>query len=73
MDTSLEAFITRCRQATSLPLALGFGLRTGADFRRIRGLVDIGIIGTALLTAWEQGGAAHYEILLQDLQAATMD
>ena len=73
MDASLEAFITRCRQATSLPLALGFGLRTGADLRRLRGLVDIGIIGTALLTAWEQGGVVHYETLLQDLQAATMD
>jgi tryptophan synthase alpha chain len=73
MDAGLEAFITRCRQATPLPLALGFGLRTGADLRRIRGLVDIGIVGTALLAAWEQGGAAQYATLLQDLQAATMD
>lgn len=71
IDTTLEAFIGRCRQATSLPLALGFGLRTGADLRRIQGLVDIGIIGTALLTAWEQGGAEQYQTLLQDLRAGT--
>jgi hypothetical protein len=39
--------------------------------RRIRGLVDIGTVGTALLAAWEQGGATQYAALLQDLQAAT--
>ena len=56
----------------SLPLALGFGLRTGADLRRLHGLADMGILGTALLTTWEQGGAAQYEQLLQDLRAATV-
>ncbi len=70
LDHSLEGFLARCRRATSLPLALGFGLRTGADLRRLHGLADIGIIGTALLTAWEQGGAKQYETLLQDLRAA---
>jgi tryptophan synthase alpha chain len=71
IDMTLEAFIGRCRQATTLPLALGFGLRTGADLQRIQGLVDIGIIGTALLTAWEQGGVEQYQKLLQDLRAGT--
>lgn len=70
VNESLETFVGRCRQVTTLPLALGFGLRTGADLRRLRGLVDIGIVGTALLHAWEQGGAPRYEALLQDLQAA---
>jgi tryptophan synthase alpha chain len=70
LDQSLEAFVTRCRQATSLPLALGFGLQTGADLQHIQGLVDIGIVGTALLTTWEQGGAKQYETLLQELRAA---
>ena len=70
-DDSLEGFLARCRRATSLPLALGFGLRTGADVRRLHGLADIGVIGTALLAAWEQGGLKQYETLLQDLRAAT--
>jgi tryptophan synthase alpha chain len=72
IDDSLEAFMARCRRATSLPLALGFGLRTGADLRRLHGLADLGILGTVLLTTWEQGGAAQYEQLLQDLRAATL-
>ena len=71
LDDNLEGFMARCRGATPLPLALGFGLRTGADLRRLHGLADIGVIGTALLAAWEQGGARQYESLLQDLRAAT--
>lgn len=72
MDAGLAAFLARCRQATSLPLALGFGLRTGADLRRLHGLADIGILGTILLTTWEQGGPAQYARLLQELQAASL-
>lgn len=72
LDASLGAFIQRCRQATPLPLALGFGLRTGADLQQIHGLADIGIVGTALLTTWEQGGLASYNALLQDLQTGTI-
>jgi tryptophan synthase alpha chain len=71
LDQSLDAFVSRCRKATSLPLALGFGMQTGDDLRRLHGLVDIGVVGTALLAAWEQGGVAQYEALLQDLHAAT--
>ena len=73
MDQSLAAFIARCRRVTTLPLALGFGLQTGADLQSVQGLVDIGVVGTALLAAWEQGGAMRYEALLQELRAATMD
>jgi tryptophan synthase alpha chain len=72
-DQTLDAFVSRCRQATSLPLALGFGLQTGDDLRRLHGLVDIGIVGTALLAAWEQGGREQYEALLRELRSATSE
>jgi tryptophan synthase alpha chain len=70
IDQSLEAFIARCRDVTSLPLALGFGLRSGLELQRIRDYVDIAIVGTALLEAWEQGGAARYEQLLREMVTA---
>jgi len=70
LDQSLQAFVQRCRAATPLPLALGFGMQTGADLRAIQGLVDIAVVGTALLVAWEQGGVAPYSALLQELHAA---
>ena len=70
LDQKLRAFLQRCRTATALPLALGFGLQSGADLREIQGMVDIGVIGTALLAAWEQGGAEQYTALLTELQSA---
>jgi tryptophan synthase alpha chain len=71
LDDSLEAFMARCRQATPLPLSLGFGLRTGADLRRLHGLADMGTLGTILLNTWEQGGATQYARLLHELDEAT--
>ena len=72
VNQNLEAFVQHCREATSLPLALGFGLQTGTDLQNIQGLVDIGIVGTALLAAWEQGGTKRYETLLQTLRMAAI-
>jgi hypothetical protein len=40
------------------------------DLQQIRDHVDIAIIGTALLEAWEQGGATRYEQLLREMTAA---
>ena len=67
LDQSLDAFLARCRQSTSLPLALGFGLGSSADLRRLQGQVEMGIVGSALLEAWDRGGAGEYRDLLQDL------
>lgn len=38
-----RAYIERVRAATSLPLAVGFGIRTHEDVASLRGLVDIAI------------------------------
>ncbi len=67
LDQSLDGFIERCRQATDLPLALGFGLRNGDDLRRLQGRVEMAIVGSALLDRWEKGGAAGYGAFLEDL------
>jgi len=57
--------------ATSLPLALGFGLRTPADVRALRGLADIAIVGTACLETWEARGPDAYREFLQALAGET--
>lgn len=71
LSQNVEAFLTRCRAATALPLALGFGIRTPADVRALRGLADIAIVGTACLETWEQRGPDGYRELLTSLAAAT--
>jgi tryptophan synthase alpha chain len=50
-----------------LPLALGFGLRDGEDLRKLHGRVEIGIVGSALLNAWEEGGERAYGALVERL------
>ena len=67
LDAGLVDFIERCRGATQLPLALGFGLRNGDDLKHLQGRVEMAIVGSALLETWENAGEAGYEDLLNNL------
>ncbi len=69
LGEELYRFIARCRQATDLPLGVGFGLRSGDDLRQLQGQAEIGIVGSALLESWQRDGAASYAALLRDLAA----
>lgn len=72
LSQAVEAFLARCRKATSLPLALGFGIKIPADVRALRGLADIAIVGTACLEAWERRGPRGYREFLKGLAAETV-
>ena len=67
LDGGLYAFTERCRQATDLPLGVGFGLASGEDLRALQGRAEIGIVGSALLKMWEEGGEEEYGRLLREL------
>lgn len=69
IDRDLFSFVERCRRATEVPLALGFGLGSGADLKHLQGTVEIGIVGSQLLRVWEEDGEAAYADLLHDLGA----
>ena len=45
-------------------------MRTGEDLAALQGRVEIGIVGSALLNAWEEGGEAAYGALVEELAAA---
>lgn len=51
-----EEVINRYRQATDLPLAMGFGLREKSDVDFLKGRVEIAVIGTKLLQVTDSGG-----------------
>ncbi len=55
-STDLEAYLARCRAATDLPLALGFGVKDKDDVDFLRGRVDIAVIGTQTIRVVEQQG-----------------
>jgi len=71
LSQGVAAFPSRCRAATNLPLALGFGIKTQEDVRGARGLADIAIVGTACLEAWERGGSKGYREFLHGLAKET--
>jgi len=49
-------YLSRCRRATTLPLALGFGIKGKADMDVLKGKVDIAVIGTRTLRLVEEEG-----------------
>jgi tryptophan synthase alpha chain len=68
MNQDVASFISRCREFTDLPLAVGFGVSNSDDITFIGEHADIAVIGTAALQAWETdqeiGLRAFFEQLL---------
>jgi tryptophan synthase alpha chain len=52
----LSEYIVRCRRATPLPLALGFGVKEKADIDFLKGKADIAVIGTQMIRVMEEDG-----------------
>jgi tryptophan synthase alpha chain len=52
----LDTYLSRCRSATPLPLALGFGVKSAEDVRFLTGKVEIAVIGTATIRLVESRG-----------------
>lgn len=56
-DDSFNAYLTRCRQATNLPLAVGFGISCREDVQILTGKADLAVIGTATIRLVEEKGS----------------
>jgi tryptophan synthase alpha chain len=54
----LSAYLSRCRNATSLPLAVGFGVREKADVEFLKGRADIAVIGSETIRVVEEKGVS---------------
>ena len=50
-------YLGRCRQATSLPLAVGFGIQDRDDVRALIGKVDMAVIGSQTIRLVDEQGA----------------
>lgn len=70
LDDGLRDTVARVRAATSLPVAVGFGVATAEHARRIGQLADGVVVGSALLEVLERGGPAAVHALLGDLRRA---
>jgi tryptophan synthase alpha chain len=56
-STDLAGYLARCRRATTLPLALGFGVKEKGDIDFIKGKVDIAVIGSQTIRIVEDQGS----------------
>jgi tryptophan synthase alpha chain len=69
MGDDVTSLVARCRQHTSVPIGVGFGISSKADLDALRGSADLAIIGTAALKTWEASGAPGLKTFFKDLMA----
>lgn len=69
----LGAQVARVRAATTLPVAVGFGISTAAQVREAARLADGVVVGSALVEALGAGGPAAAERLVRELAQAARE
>lgn len=65
---SLERYLARCRAATSLPLAVGFGVREKRDVDFLRGKADIAVVGSETLRVLDERGVGAIGSFIRSLR-----
>lgn len=56
-DDDFDSYLSRCKAATSLPLAVGFGIRNKEDVAAITGKADMAVIGSETIRLVDENGA----------------
>jgi tryptophan synthase alpha chain len=67
-SSDLAGYLARCRRATSLPLALGFGIKEKADIDFIKGKSDIAVIGSQTIRIVEDRGSGAVGNFIRSLR-----
>lgn len=67
-DAELDGYLGRCRAATDLPLALGFGVKDRADVDYLRGRADLAVIGTQTIRLVEESGVEAVKPFIESLR-----
>ncbi len=64
----LEKYLVRCRKATGLPLALGFGVKEREDVEYLTGKADIAIVGSQTIRLVDEKGVDHVGDFIKGLK-----
>jgi tryptophan synthase alpha chain len=64
----LATYLGKCRQSTSLPLALGFGIKEKSDIDFLKSKADIAVIGSQTIRVMEQKGVASVGDFIHSLR-----
>lgn len=66
---ALDPYLARCRRNTTLPLALGFGVKNARDVAALRGKTDIAVIGSESIRVLERDGVEAIRPFIASLGA----
>lgn len=64
----LGEYLARCRRATQLPLAVGFGVKNHDDVSALRGHADIAVVGSETIRLVEEKGVAAVSGFISSLR-----
>ena len=64
----LDGYLARCRRATKLPLALGFGVKSRDDVRYIEGKADIVVVGSETIRVVDEKGVGAAREFIRSLR-----
>ena len=67
LDAEFTSYLERCRQATSLPLAVGFGIQNRSDIEALIGVADMGVVGSQTIKLVDQHGSDAVGPFIQQL------
>ncbi len=56
-DDDFDTYLARCKAATSLPLAVGFGIQDKDDVATLKGKADIAVIGSQTIRLVDEKGS----------------
>ena len=63
----LNRYLDQCRKATTLPLAVGFGVKDKEDIDFLKGKVDIAVIGSQTIRVLDEGGLSKVDEFIRAL------
>ncbi|MGD2151368.1 MAG: tryptophan synthase subunit alpha [Desulfobacterales bacterium] len=64
----LKKYLARCRKATDLPLALGFGVKEKEDVDFLKGKADIAVVGSQTIRLVDQEGVGAVGQFIKSLR-----
>ena len=67
-SNDLGEYLARCRKATNLPLALGFGVKEKTDIDFLKGKADIAVIGSQTIRIMEEKGISSVKDFIRSLR-----
>lgn len=69
MSDDVVDLVNRCRQHTTVPIGVGFGISSKTDMDFLRGTADLAIVGTAALKVWEESREDGLTKFFEELMA----